>query len=387
MKKILLAVICAAMVLSLAGCDNQGASSGAMSVAAKNSNTDNGNSAINSTDGFDTLSSAVSGITDADSLESDNSKQEAERRRSEDEKSIRECVDSGGYTNAYAMLNQYVSEYGEDETAVKIGADLKQRVMSQITEQVNKYTASLDFLKAREYVGGKKADFTDYTELSDLYNELTSSYVDNVIDNAKSNAEWGDFETAYEIIKIGISNIGNNDRLIYFRSELKKYEPVYLVDIEPFSTEGPKPSVYVNEKLFKSKINYTLQSFSDSAKDNTGTDHFFSYFIGRNQKSAQSECSATYLLNGQYDTFSGIGGFPHYNSISPNPAYFEIYGDGELLYSSPFFDKDVLPVDFSVDISGVSLMKIEFHNDGSIFSNNEGAKIYDAVFAKTIDFD
>lgn len=164
-------------------------------------------------------------------------------------------------------------------------------------------------------------------------------------------------------------------------------EPVYLVDIEPFSISSASPSVYINKKLFESKIRYTAEIFSDIAKDNTGVDHLFSYFIGRNQKTAQGECSATYLLNGQYDTFSGLGGFPHYNSISPNPAYFEIYGDGELLYSSPFFDKETLPEEFSVDISGVDLMKISFHNDGSVFSNNEGAKIYDAMFSKSLDFD
>lgn len=374
-KKLLSSLVVIALTAQLTGCN------GNTSVEQPNE----GSSVVidvsepqNST----TPSSSLSESSDSADIE-----QETEINRSEKERDIKANIDSGSYSYAYGALKEYISLYGEDETAVSINADIKQRVLGDVNKQADEYIASDDILGAREFVGSQIAVFSDYTELSDLYTELTDSYVDNIIDKAKETASWGDFSGAYEIIKAGMNNIGDNDRLINFKNRLSDCEPVYLVDIEPFSISSASPSVYINQTLFESKIRYTVESFSDTAKDNTGTEHLFAYFIGRNQKTAQGECSATYLLNGQYDTFSGTGGFPYYRSIAPNPAYFNIYGDDELLYSSPYFDSDVMPEDFLIDISGVDLLKIEFHNDGSVFSNNEGAKIYDAMLTKSLNFD
>ena len=72
----------------------------------------------------------------------------------------------------------------------------------------------------------------------------------------------------------------------------------------------------------------------------------------------------TYYLGGEYDTFSGyISMTPdvQYDEATKTGKYFEVYGDGSLLYVSPtmtMYCRSALT--FSVDVSGVTLLTIRY---------------------------
>lgn len=46
-------------------------------------------------------------------------------------------------------------------------------------------------------------------------------------------------------------------------------------------------------------------------------------------------------------------------------AYFEVYGDGKLIYTSPKISAESLPIDIEFSVSGVQKLEIKFIGSGS----------------------
>jgi hypothetical protein len=65
-------------------------------------------------------------------------------------------------------------------------------------------------------------------------------------------------------------------------------------------------------------------------------------------------------LNANYNTFKGM--FVSYSGSGT--AHVRIYGDGRLLYTSPIISHGTIPIEFSVDVSNVLLMKIHVESLG-----------------------
>lgn len=318
-----------------------------------------------------------------DVTESDTS-DEIEQYKNADIEFIKELIDSSDYAYAYYQIDQFISYYGTDNTISKLQNELKQKVLSEVDVNVNGYLANNDYLSASEYINGIKFDFKDYTELQELYEQTINSYVDSVIHEAKVAIASGNYNRAKDIIAVGEANLVDNVRLATAKGEFTAYEPVYLIDLDIFNGSVVPPSIDINRNMRDIKLGETADSHS-YVKDNTGTDHVFSYFIGLNPTSSKGECFAEYLINKKYNTFDGICAVSDENTISLYPAYFEVYGDGELLYTSPWMEKGVMPETFSIDVSNVDLLRLEFHNDGGITSSNKAARIFDGVFTKTLD--
>lgn len=88
--------------------------------------------------------------------------------------------------------------------------------------------------------------------------------------------------------------------------------------------------------------------------------------------------SITYNLDSKFTTFSGVVGYPQ---IPINPVYtpwytkyFEIYGDGRLLFRSPSMNKSTAPVPFSIDVTGVRALTISWPGTEG---PNEAATLFD----------
>ena len=90
-------------------------------------------------------------------------------------------------------------------------------------------------------------------------------------------------------------------------------------------------------------------------------------------------------LFGEYSTFAGTVACPEkgaaiseyvYKQSTAYTKYFEVYGDGVLLYTSPTIRYDYPPQDFTVDITGVDRLTIVYP---ATKGPNEIATIYDGV--------
>ena len=92
-------------------------------------------------------------------------------------------------------------------------------------------------------------------------------------------------------------------------------------------------------------------------------------------------------LDGNYTTFSGTCACPErsaaisnlvYNTSRKCTKYFEVYGDGELLFTSATMRYDQAPQAFSIDVTGVEVLRIQYPPTKG---PNEIATIYDGLLS------
>lgn len=117
-------------------------------------------------------------------------------------------------------------------------------------------------------------------------------------------------------------------------------------------------------------------------RDNYGNVYTYGIHI---DGSASQNYYYGFYLGGEYTTFSGTVACPDagaaissyvYDSYNSYSKYFEVYGDGRLLFVSPAVRYDYPPQEFSVDISGVQVLIINYPASSG---PNEIATIYDGI--------
>ena len=77
--------------------------------------------------------------------------------------------------------------------------------------------------------------------------------------------------------------------------------------------------------------------------------------------STNEEKQISYALSGNYNKLSGTLFVDQDDKNDEGTMFFEIYGDGALLYSSPKFARGFLPQDFEVDITGIQNLTLKFY--------------------------
>lgn len=94
-----------------------------------------------------------------------------------------------------------------------------------------------------------------------------------------------------------------------------------------------------------------------------------------------------FYIGGEYTTFSGTVACPDagsvisdyvYDSYNSYSKHFEVYGDGRLLFTSPAMRYDYPPQKFSIDITGVQVLIINYP---ATSGPNEIATIFDGTLS------
>lgn len=197
--------------------------------------------------------------------------------------------------------------------------------------------------EAREYLG-------DYNEESGAYvaklNEVKKKYASQYAQKAEEYFKAGDVDAAIGSIEaaISIDPEGGYDAKL---SEYKLYLPLALYDENNVISKGyrisfEKSTLSTNNKEYLNCISYRYTKDCDPSK-------------------------VSYYLEGKYDTVSGICLSPKVNAEMhrKGTAYFEVYGDGKLLYTSPKVQAESLPFDVSFSVKNVQKLEIKFIGSGS----------------------
>jgi len=159
----------------------------------------------------------------------------------------------------------------------------------------------------------------------------------------------GDYESALQIIKEAQQIYPDNYNLYEKEVFYKQYIPVSLYDINPY---------------LKGSHSFYLEY---NKKDNMGNiyEKSFRAYMGVSDGGQ----SHTYDIGGIYNVITGIASIPEGRESSKSTGYLKIYGDDVLLWSKTDFDASTKPIDISVDITGVTDLKIEMAADGNMGSN------------------
>lgn len=210
-------------------------------------------------------------------------------------------------------------------------------------------------------------DYDNYydSDYNDDYNwdsDLTSSEneTSNFIDDKRTSAEEY-IQKAEEAFKKGDVNaaIGNAEAAadIYpdggYESKVEEYK-LYL----PFA-------LYKEENVLKREdgTGYGLVNFTDGEKSNDDREfnNIIRVSVADEQETFADIKKFTYNLAGKYDRVTGtIFLLQKYKNYSFS-GYFEAYGDGKLLYTSPKITSGVLPQEVNFDVTGVRTLEIIYY--------------------------
>ena len=130
---------------------------------------------------------------------------------------------------------------------------------------------------------------------------------------------------------------------------------------------------------------WSIVGFSSNIpRDNWGNQYDFALYLdGDKSENYYMEIR----LDGKYTVFSGVYGCPSentamssyvFNRATNYSKYFEVYGDGKLLYTSALMRHDYAPEAFAIDVTGVRVLRIQYP---ATKGPNEIATIFDGIFS------
>lgn len=148
--------------------------------------------------------------------------------------------------------------------------------------------------------------------------------------------------------------------------------PEEITEPETEPPTEPKPvSIYIVDLDYMS-LNGIMSSQS-KLEDNIGNIYHNGFYLYGNNGG-----SANYYIRGKYTNFSGIIAVPDGWESSSDSASFAVYGDDNLLYTSPIMTNTSFPESFSIDITDVQMLTISYPASNT---NDNLATMYDGLLS------
>lgn len=207
------------------------------------------------------------------------------------------------------------------------------------------YAAAIDFLE--DYLNNEDSEFAG--EMKAKLDELKKTYADNYMTKAATEFQNGDVNAA----------IGNVEAAIAIYPD-----ETYQVKLDEYKLYLPY-ALYEEENILQQSGESLNISSSRTANDGTE----FTNVIRVYYDNSNLECIAvsTYNLAGRFDTVSGKIFVADQDKNEIQTGYFEAYGDGKLLYTSPQIHAGVLPQDVKFSVTGVQTLEIKYYGQTEDF--------------------
>lgn len=273
--------------------------------------------------------------------------------------SIRSLINNGKYQDAIQEINSLT----DSALANELSTEIETAVTSDVDNKINSYFSDFDYNSAYNYVYDLYATY-GFENLKSRMNDLENEFVQYSLSKSEEDVANNNYEAASAIIQQAMNSVGeDNNDLISVYNEYRSHLPVYITDME-----------------YMSCVNEVKEQ--DNLKDNIGNMYHNGLFMGHNRSIMDGrwsgEGSADYYIQGKYVTFSGTVAVPSGHESSDYSAYFEVYGDGKLLYTSPVMEKGSFPESFTIDITDIKVLKISYPD-----SNKDArmATIYDGLLS------
>lgn len=175
-------------------------------------------------------------------------------------------------------------------------------------------------------------------ETTDMYSKKYYDKAEEVFKNKNLEAALGNLEAAMELSP---ENAEYKKRYDTYKS----YKPFALYDEENIMN-------VINNGTY---INYNQDTRSNN---NIEMNHSVIWTVNN---AVDSSIDLTYDLDGKYDVVKGTAFLDDHDKTSLGNGWFEIYGDGKMLYESQKITGDTLPKDFLVNVKDVQVLKITLY--------------------------
>lgn len=279
-----------------------------------------------------------------------------------------ELLIEGNFVDAIEKFNQviendvnYADAQSKTESALK---SLKDSVLEQSAQLISEqnYTDALQKIDEAFLI------LSDDADLKTMQATCAQKYITSVLDEADAAlVDPGvDYEKALDILKPAMQKFSEDEKLKQKYEYLMTFVPVSLFDMEPYKCDG------------ESRL--TVKTIKDNM-GNTYEKAFQGYAF-------YSPKDGTYDIGKKYNLLSGTVAVEKCDHLDSGGSL-KIYGDEKLLKQVKV-DKNFKPIEISVDITGVTDLKIEFPKDasyefgGSVYTASSQAIFANVTLQKTV---
>lgn len=252
-------------------------------------------------------------------------------------------------TNAISEMDSYIKDNDFDSAASLIFSvknhnmdDIYTEIMAKfcggVNERVTAYLESNEYSEAEDFIDDIEDKFPNEDKIAEIKDGLKANYETVILNKAEAEFQNKNYEKAASIMEEALAQDEENTKFSDKYNEYKSYLPAFISDMDYFNLDG-----------------WIDTNYSD-LMDNTGKSYQRIYCVSN---------YAEYLLNGNYTNFDGVAGVSYDYRSTNDSNFFEVYGDGVLLYTSPTFKAGTMPQAFSINVTGVKILKISYPKDTS----------------------
>lgn len=264
---------------------------------------------------------------------------------------IRELDD---YTYSAELFSEIIpidSKYEDAQAkAVEACEGYMNAVMKTAEEYISKgdYSAAISLLEK----ASKNETINSSEEFKKKIDEIKKTSAKKYADKANSLFTNGDIKGAVGNMEAANSIYPTNE----YKAKIEEYK-LYL----PFE-------LYKKDNAFSitgdDSFHGTL-GFEYDLETNNGKKFYHAIKWYNNNDDDSGSIDAHYNLEGKYDTVSGTIFLPKDSKGTYFEGWFKVYGDGQLIYTSPIISGDTLPKDISFSVTGIQKIKISFFAQGT----------------------
>lgn len=272
----------------------------------------------------------------------------------------------GDYKNAIETLEQVAESDQNYEDAVQKAEEAYDGYMNAVIKLADDYIAKEDYSAAIELLNtvtesefAKKSD-----ELSKKLTEVKQSSAQKYTEKAKACLLEGDAEGAVGNMEVA-ANILPSDENKAKLEEYRLYLPFALYEKNNMLTTSGQGYLYVDDvEISNNNIEYKNILHSSSGEG---------YYR-----------VVTYNLAGKYDVVTGTIFLSSEEKNQPYDGYFEAYGDGKLLYTSPKVSAGFLPQAIKFNVTGIQTLELKFLSNGSSWTESGDCYLSNLIAQKAL---
>lgn len=258
-------------------------------------------------------------------------------------------ADDSGYDNALTMIGECVDGY-IDSTLVAVDESIANGDISGGMELLNSAKSYLDSCGV------------DSTEIQQKIDETLVTYANNYAQKAEASFKEHDVNGAIGNIEVAMQLQPDNGDYKTKYDTYQQYLPLYLYDEDNcLSIEQENTG-----------IGYFGLEFDDYLNSNEHEE--MPHSLTWSSITDDEYIAINYNLEGKYNSVTGTFFLSEsardWDVDAMDASYFEVYGDGKLIFTSSKFSAGSLPEKISFDISGINKLKIVMHGAPKVGVSN-----------------
>lgn len=307
-------------------------------------------------------------------------------------------IEGRDYREAIKLLESISSNYDKYEEVEKKLKETEQLYLNEYLVEADKYLKDKKYDKAIEALDDIEQELKDSKVVNDKISEIHIEKIKNKLETLEKEETTisilkflNEYETQFDEVKDQIEELTSKykNKLILETRELMKTDyakakeniesakKIFKEDdkdvkalVEELDKTEPTQYNLMTLKSSITKGKLTISNGTNSIKDKEGNE-YKNYILSPEYKSGSTDNEITYSLDKKYSKLSGkICIYPETTAIDAtelDKLKITIYDGDKVIYFSDKFDKDNYGnIDFSVDVSNVSNLKISFKGTSNL---------------------